>query len=575
MIDVVGYSRMMAVDEEGTLAALQAHRSAADPIIYNRGGRIVKGTGDGLLIEVPSVVEAVRAAVEIQSLMVERNESLPEARRMQYRIGINLGDVIVDDDGDIYGDGVNVAARIEGLADPGGICVSGSVYDQVRNRLDLRFEDLGHIEVKNIPEPIRAWKIHSDQAIPIPGSASPATPQVLATVAVLPFNNMSNDPEQEYFADGITEDLITTLSHYPELRVIARNSTFAYKDKALDVRRIAREIDATHVLEGSVRRAGNKVRVTAQLVEAESGYHIWAERYDGELKDIFDLQDEIVSEVAGHIQPNLVRAEGAKRASLQPVELTAWDLLLRARYEAASFTDAAITTAIETAERALEVDPSLPGAHSQLATFWVHVAHEGFRIRDRNAWREIERHAEAAMKADEGNAYAHAAMSWAENHRRDHERAIASAQKAVALDPHFAAGHMSLGRALFFAGRANESIDSLNVAWRLGRHEPWQFHLATNLAFATFLDGNYDGAVAWATRGLKDGPRYVQLHAILAAALGQLGRPEEAKRHVEHLLARRPGLTAEKLRPQVRWGSAADVDRYLEGLVKAGLPSVG
>ena len=573
VIDIAGYSRMMAADEEGTLAALRAHRSASDPIIYNRGGRIVKTTGDGVLIEVPSVVEAVRASVELQALMVERNEALPEARRMQYRIGINLGDVIVEDDGDLYGDGVNIAARIEALADPGGICVSGSVYDQVGDRLDIQFEDLGHIDMKNIPEPIRVWKVRSDQAEPIPETASPATPQVLATVAVLPFNNMSPDPEQEYFADGITEDLITTLSHYPELRVIARNSTFAYKGKALDVRRIAREIDATHVVEGSVRRSGKKVRVTAQLIEAESGYHIWAERYDGELEDIFDLQDEIVSEVAGYIHPNLVRAEGAKRASLQPLELTAWDLLLRARYEAASQTDAAITTAIETAERALEVDPSLAGAHSQLAAWWVHVAYEGFRIPNRNAWHEIERHAEAAMKLEKGRASAHAAMSWAEAYRREYTAAIASAQKAVALDPHSAMGCMSLGRGLLGAGRAHESIEPLNHAWRLGRHEPWRFHIATNLAFSMFLDGNYDGAVAWATRGLKDAPRYVQLHAVLAAALGQLGRPDEAKHHVEQVLARRPGWTAEKLRPGVRWSSESDVERYLEGLVKAGLPA--
>jgi len=575
VVDVAGYSRMMAADEEGTLAVLKAHRAAGDPIIYNRGGRIVKGTGDGMLIEVPSVVEGVRAAVELQNLMVERNETLPEARRMQYRIGINLGDVIVDDDGDIYGDGVNVAARIEALADPGGICVSDSVYDQVRDRLDLRFDDLGHVEVKNIPKPIRVWKVRSDEAIPATGSAPSTTPQVLATVAVLPFNNMSADPDQEYFADGITEDLITTLSHYPELRVVARNSTFAYKGQALDVRRIAREIDATHVLEGSVRRAGNKVRVTAQLIEAESGHHIWAERYDRELEDIFDLQDEIVSEVAGHIRPNLVRSEGAKRASIQPIKLTAWDLLLRARHEAASYTDAAIATAIETAERALELDPSLPGAHSHLAGWWVHVAHEGFRIPDRNAWQEVEHHAEAAMRADAGEAHAHAAMSWAESDGHKHPQAVASAQKAVALDPYHASAHMSLGRALFFAGRANEAIDPLNVAWRLGGHDPWKFHVATNLAFATYLDGNYNGAIAWATRGLRDAPRYLQLHSILAAAHGQLGRPDEANPHLEQVLGRRPGLTAEKLRPRMHWSSESDIEHYMEGLVKAGLPEAG
>jgi adenylate cyclase len=305
VVDVVGYSRLMAEDEAGTLATMTAHFAEIDPVLLNHGGRVVKRTGDGLLIEVPSAVEAIGAAVEAQRLMRERNASLPEERRMQLRIGINLGDVIVDETGDIFGDGVNVAARLEGLADPGGICVSASVHDQVRGRIAVDLESLGPVEVKNIPRPIEAWRVRLGGEASSRISLLPS--RDLPTIAVLPFANLSADPDESYFSDGIVEDLITALSHSRELRVVARSSSFAMRDRNLDIRDAARELDATYIVNGSVRRAGNRVRVSSQLIEAETGHHVWADRFDRDLDDIFAVQDEIVGDIAGHIRPHMAR----------------------------------------------------------------------------------------------------------------------------------------------------------------------------------------------------------------------------------------------------------------------------
>ena len=294
---------MMAEDEDGTLSSLRAHRNVLDPVVLNYGGRIVKATGDGLLVEFPSATSALEAAAESQRLMKDRNETLPESRRMHFRMGINLGDVVADESGDIFGDGVNVAARIEPLADPGGVAVSDSVARAVSGTSKVKLSDAGEYSLKNIPRAVRVWRMHSRSGQPV--AAVSAERRVVAAVAVLPFDNMSADPDQEYFVDGITEDLITALSYDRSLAVVARNSTFVYKDKATDTRIVARELDATHVVEGSVRKAGSQVRVTAQLIDAETGHHIWAERYDRELEGIFELQDELVQSIASRLGPSL------------------------------------------------------------------------------------------------------------------------------------------------------------------------------------------------------------------------------------------------------------------------------
>ena len=397
VLDVVGYSRMMAEDEDATYAAFVAHRNAIDPVLLNHGCRIVKGTGDGVLVEVPSAVEAVQAAIEVQELMAERNASAPEGRRMQLRIGINLGDVIVDKDGDIHGDGVNLAVRLQGEADPGGLCISDVVHSQVDGRVEVEFEDGGRIEVKNIPERVHVWKAglngHSAAKRAERGTYT-------ATVAVFPFDEMSGDAEERYFADGITEDLITALSRHTDLRVIARNSTFAYRDRMGDIRTIARELDATHVVEGSVRRAGERVRVTPQLIEAETGHHIWAERYDRDLADVFEVQDEIVHETASHIHPAIERSEGEKRAKRDPADLDAWDLLLRSRWHYYINTKEGCEEAIRLGELAVERDPSFALARAGLASYWITALFNRWHIGERRAAEELARHAHIAFELD-------------------------------------------------------------------------------------------------------------------------------------------------------------------------------
>ena len=331
--DVAGYSRLMGADEEGTHERLKAHRrELVDPKVTEHHGRIVKTTGDGILVEFPSVVDAVRCAVEVQWGMVERNAAIPPEWRIEYRVGINLGDVIVDEH-DIFGNGVNVAARIEALAEPGGICVSRVVRDQVRDRLDYAFEDMGEQQVKNIARPVRVYRVR-DRAVPI-GQPLPGSPQPLPlpdkpSIAVLPFANLSGDPEQEYFADGMVDEIITALSRIKWLFVIARNSSFTYKGQAVDVKRVGHELGVSYVLEGSVRKAGGRVRITAQLIEAIGGAHLWADRFDGSIEDVFDLQDKVALSVAGVIEPTLQAAETARSANRPTTDLTAYDLYLRA-----------------------------------------------------------------------------------------------------------------------------------------------------------------------------------------------------------------------------------------------------
>ena len=570
VVDVVGYSRLMAADEEGTLATLKAHRNETDPIILNHGGRIVKGTGDGLLVEFPSAVEAVRAAVETQSLMADRNAAAPEGRRMEYRIGVNLGDIIVDDDGDVYGDGVNVAARLEGFADPAGICLSSSVYQQVRQQVDSSFEDLGLVEVRNIRTPVHAWKVLLDLDPPDPRVTATST-YTKPCVAVLPFDNMSGDVDQEYFADGITEDLITALSLHRNLRVVARNSSFVYKDRAGDVRKTARELDATHVVEGSIRRAGNRVRVTAQLIEAESGHHLWADRYDRELDDIFDLQDEIVHEIAGHIHPTLERTEGEKLRHAGPEELDVWDLTLRARWYAFLNTRDGGEEAIRLLEIAAERDPDFAAARVQLAMAWTIAALSRWRIEGRDPFDEIDRRAREAYRLDPVAPGAIAVLGYAEVFAGNLATADDLARRAIGKAPHDALVLNLIGLVELFRGDEEAAVEHLSNAWRLASHEPWRYVIANNLAFAHYLAGRYEAALVWAGQGLEAGD-YLQLRAVSAAALGQLERLDEAAHQISFVLASRPETTAAELLRNIRWQRPNDVEHYREGLIKAGLP---
>lgn len=566
VIDVVGYFGLMAADEEGSLAALKAHRNETDPIVLNHGGRIVKGTGDGVLIEFPAAVEAVRAAMETQQRVAERNAAAPEGRRMQYRIGVNVGDVIVDDDGDVYGDGVDVAARLEGLADPEGICVATSVYEQVQSQVDCTFEDLGLVELKNIPTPVHAWKVVLD---PAPSNRPPAS--TAPCVAVLPFANMNGDQDQAYFADGITEDLITALSHHRDVRVVPRNSTFAYKDRIGNVRRTARELDATHVVEGSTRRAGTRVQVTAQLIEAETGNHLWAERYDRELNDIFEVQDDMVREIADHVHLAPEQSEGEKLDRVRPEEVDVWDLTLRARWYASMNTRDGAEEAIRLLEIAAERDPDFAAARSQLAQVWIAVAFNRWRIEDRNPWEEMLRRAREAYQLDPAASGSIAVMGYAEAFTGDVGSAADLARRAIRKAPHDVLVLTLAGTVDLFRGDVESAVELLSNAWPLARHEPWRYHIAANLAFAHYLAGRYDAALAWAEHGLE-ASEDLQLRAVAAAALGELDRLDEAAHQLGFVIASRPGTTTAEFLRTIRWRRPEDVEHYRQGLVKAGLP---
>ncbi len=569
VVDVVSYSAMMSVDEEGTLATLKAHRNETDPVLLNHGGRVVKGTGDGLLAEFPSAVEAVRAAIEVQRLMAERNVNLPADRRMQYRIGMNLGDVMVDDDGDIYGDGVNIAARLEAAANPGGICVSESIHRQVSNAVDVEFEPLGPIKVKNIPNPIEAWHIETPA-----GNTrfrDTESPYALPSVAVLPFQNLSREEDQEYFVDGLVEDLITALSRHRDLRIVSRSSTFAYKGHSGDVRDTARELDATYVVEGSARRSGSRIRITAQLIEAETGHHVWAEKYDRDLQDIFAVQDEVVGEIASHIHPNVERVQGERLERASAEELDAWDLAQRAKWHLYTATHDGTMEAIRLLELASERDPSLGVVYQLLAYAWVMVAFNSWRTPGRRPWEELKQSAGRAFQVSPSDPTSITVYAFAQEYSGNLEKAEDLARRALQLVPTDAFALTLLGQVTFFKGDFDAAIKHLTEAWRRAGHEPWRFHISASLAFAHYLAGRYEAAAAWAERSLEIAD-YLQARAIYAATLGQLGNIEAARRQVAYVTAARPNAVASDFTRNARWDSDAAVALYHEGLVKAGLP---
>jgi adenylate cyclase len=433
--DMAGYSRLMGADEEGTLDRLKAiRREISDPKIAGHHGRIVKTTGDGLLVEFGSVVDAVRCAVEVQQTMAEHNVDIPAEQRIEFRIGINLGDIILEDD-DIFGDGVNVAARLEALAEPGGICVSRVVRDQVRDKLDVAFEDLGEQEVKNIARPVRVFRIRAitpavdAQGAPAPALALPDKP----SIAVLPFANMSNDPEQEFFADGIAEDIITALSRYPSLFVIARNSCFTYKGHAVDVKQVGRELGVRYVLEGSLRKSGNRIRVTAQLVEAETGNHVWAERYDRDLADIFAVQDEITEAVTIAIAPAIAEAERQRAMRRPPESLDAWAAYQRGLWHLCKVTEEDFTIALKLFETGTHLDPGFAGCYSGLALGRLQASAVYQLVDPVEAQSSAELFARRAVALDGANAEALSCLGWALQARGELAGALAEIEQALAM----------------------------------------------------------------------------------------------------------------------------------------------
>ncbi len=561
---------MMAEDEDRTLSALRAHRNTTDPVILNHGGRIVKTTGDGMLVEFPSATSALDAAIEVQDLMRTRNAELPESRRMQLRLGINLGDVVVDESGDVFGDGVNIAARVEALADPGGIAVTNAVVDAVRGRLDVDFVDDGEHELKNIPRPVRVWRLGTE-ATPRPQPAL-RPKRTLATIAVLPFDNLSGDPEQEYFADGITEDLLTALSYDRSLAVVARSSTFAYKDTAADIRTVARELDATHVVEGSVRKAGDRVRVTVQLVDAETGHHIWAERYDRSLSDIFELQDELVDEITSRLRPTLLEGAGRRRATGAVKSVDAWDLVIQGQFHVSQHTPEGFLKGIDLFEEARRLEPDNVSAIAGSATAWMLLAVFGWRDDDVNPWERGFADAEAAHAIDADDYDTLFVLSAVRSATGRPDEGIRFARKAIELNPHSPAGYHMLGHNLDIRGESEDAIPELTQAWRLGRHEPSRYDIANDLAHAHYMAGKYEAALMWGRTSLELVDDYLQARILLAATLGQLDRPDEARPHVESVLRARPGFSCAQHRSRLGYVRDEDRDHFVAGLVKAGLP---
>src|SRR5712691_8046235 len=584
--DVVGYSRLMGANEEATLAELKRHRrELVDPKITEHRGRIVKTTGDGILVEFASVVDAVRCAVDIQREMADRNAGVPAERRIEFRIGLNVGDIIIDDK-DIYGDGVNIAARLEALAEPGGICASRVVRDQVRDKLAFAFEDMGEQQVKNIARPVRVHRIRIDEAPAAlsavrPEPTSPALPDKppLAlpdkpSLAVLPFQNMSGDPEQEYFADGMVEEIITALSHFRQLFVIARNSSFTYKGRAVDVKQVGRELGVRYVLEGSVRKAANRVRITGQLVDTATGAHLWAERFDGGLGDIFDLQDQVTESVVGAIAPAVEKAE-IERAKRKPTEsLDAYTLYLRGLARFFQFAGRqANDEALRLFNRAIELDPDFASAYARAALCYVMAKVSGWISGTPNEIAQVTRLAQRAVELGKDDAIALADSGWALAYVvRDLGVGAALIDRSLVLNSNAAEAWHWGGWAKIFLSEPEPAIGRFARAMRLSPLDTRVTGMRAGTAFAHFLLGRYDEAASWAAMVLQDNPDHQPGLRIAAASNAMAGRPEQAHQAVARLRQLNPALRVSTLKAVLGPWRADDIARYEEGLRQAGLP---
>ena len=572
--DVVGYTRLIRADEEGTIAALKSLRAnLIDPKIAAHHGRIVKLMGDGMLAEFPSVVDAVRAAVETQQAVAEHNSALPEDKRIEFRVGINLGDVVIDGD-DIHGDGVNIAARLEGMAEPGGICISGMVYEAVRDRIDIPFEDLGEQEVKNIDRPVRVWRWTADAGLVASISAKTDEPLSLPdkpSIAVLPFTNMSSDPEQEYFSDGVADDIITELSKFDDLFVIARNSSFSFRGKADKVQKIAAELGVRYVLEGGVRTAGKRIRINVQLIEAESGHHLWAERYNRDLEDVFALQDEISQKVASTVVGRL-RVTAQERARRKPPEnLQAYDYLLRGR-SIVGDTEENNLRAKRAYEKAIELDPACARAYMGLSQ---HHNIDEFSNWGESPERSRELSLECAVKAaslDKFDSEVQWRIGFVYTSRGEFEEAKIYLDRALELNSNDADALTVMGVYLTAVGEANEAVDFCERAIRLNPFCP-RYYL-WNLATAFYCARRYDDVLAPIKDYVTRYPKFMKPRRVLAAAYAQLGRIEEAKNETEIILGAEPDLSLKSIRETdtLVWKKLGDLEHWLEGLRLAGVP---
>ena len=580
--DVAGYSRLIGADEEGTLARLKAVRKAiVNPAIASHRGHIVKTTGDGILIEFASAVDAVRSAVEIQRSMAEQNAAVPPDQRIEFRIGIHVGDVIFDDN-DIFGDGVNIAARLERIAEPGGVCISDDAYRQVRGKVEITCGDMGQQSLKNIAEPMRAWRVRLTGQTPSAVKSSSALSQARVlplpdkpSIAVLPFQNMSGDPEQEYFADGIVEDIITALSHFKALFVIARNSSFTYKGRAVDVKQVGRELGVGYVLEGSVRKAANRMRITGQLVDTATGTHLWADRFDGGLGDIFDLQDQVTESVVGAIAPAVEKAE-IERAKRKPTEsLDAHALYLRGSARLYQFASRqANEEALRLFNSAIELDPDFAPAYGRAAACYAWAKGNSWISVTPNEVAEVTRLAQRAVELGKDDAIALAASGWALAYVvRDLGAGAAFIDRALVLNSNLAEAFFCGGWAKNWLGEPEAAIERFARAIRLSPLDPWVIGMRVGTAHAHFFLGRYDEATSWAAMALQDNPDLPPGLRIDAASNAMAGRPVQAHKAIDRLRQLNPALRVSNLKDVLGpYQHAEDLARYEEGLRQAGLP---
>ena len=603
--DAAGYSRLMGDDEAATVRTITEYRDVITTAVGGHNGRVVDAPGDNVLAEFGSVVDAVQCAVEIQRELRSRNATLPESRRMLFRIGINLGDVIVDG-ARLYGDGVNIAARLEGLAEGGGVCLSGAAFDQVEGKLPLACDFLGEHTVKNIARPVRVYRLRLDaEAAPRPRSAPARAPRRHApmivaaitllvllgagawagwrwlrpassglalpdkpSIAVLPFANLSREPTQEYFSDGVTEDLITGLSKLSGLFVIARNSAFTYKGRAVKVDEVGRDLGVRYVLEGSVQRTADRVRITAQLVDASPGYHIWAERYDQEIRDIFALQDAVTQEIVRTLAVKLTEAERTRMGHPQTADPAVYDLVLRGQEERWRTTREGNLEARRLFVKALDLDPSYARAHLGLS--WAHL--QSFQFGWNTDPQGLERArelAERALALDSTLTQCHSVLAQIHLWKRQHDQAIAQAERAVALAPNDADGYETLAEVLAWAGRPEESIRAIQQAMRLNPHVP--FFYRWTLGHAYYLARRNTEAIDTLKKVLQENPNFLAAHAYLAVLYTELGRAQEAREAWDKARQLSPGATPATIGHRLPYRRQSDVDRVAAAMHKAGL----
>ena len=569
--DAAGFSRLMSQDEPATVAALEACRAVFRERVVTHAGRVVDTAGDSVLAVFESVVDAVACAVSVQQVLHKQHDAVPEERRLKFRIGVNLGDVITRPDGTVYGDGVNIAARIEGLAEAGGVAVAGSVYDSIAGKLDLAFVDLGEQDVKNISRPVRVYRLAEVTSAPIPAAADASSAQEgpdKPSVAVLPFNNMSGDPEQEFFADGITEDILTELSRFRELFVISRNSSFKYKGTAVDVQKFAKELGVQYVVEGSVRKVGNRVRITVQLIDAGTNHHLWAERYDRELADIFAIQDEVTGAIVS-VLPGRVEAATRDRAARKTTEnMAAYECVLTGKLLHHRSTPEDNAQAQRLLDRAIALDPSYAHAHAWKACVLGQTWARGW-CKDRSEIEgAIESELRIARSLDDNDSDVHRILASLNLLRGNHDQAVYHQQCALSLNSNDDRIVVQQGEILTWIGQPEEGVEWIRKAMRLNPYHPVRFW--NHLGRAYFVTGRYAEAVDAFKRIAETDYSH---HAYLAACYAQLGETAAAKRHLGDVLAREPAFSTDTyLATQTYYKRRSDQEHHRAGLLKAGLP---